>query len=202
MTTTDTQDAGKAKLKPAKFRFRNIGPVKDAELELGDLTVIAGRNNTGKTYMVYTLYGFLKMWDDWPYADDLMLNQSQAQFPDMCTIAKKVKREGKATLPLDPATLQTQRQTLIQEVASSFSEQALPQVFSSRRGDFKRSTLEVKVDQGFDSDIYRELGDFTTRGPLSIEFDGTNLIVKSSDNERKIPELASHIAHSLLSLLT
>ena len=45
----------------ATFRFRNIGPVKDAELELGDLTIIAGRNNTGKTYIVYTLYGFLKM---------------------------------------------------------------------------------------------------------------------------------------------
>ena len=44
------------------FRFKNIGPVKDANLELGDLTIIAGRNNTGKTYVVYTLYGFLKMW--------------------------------------------------------------------------------------------------------------------------------------------
>ena len=43
-----------------KFRFKNIGPIKEAELELGDLTIIAGRNNTGKTYMVYTLYGFLK----------------------------------------------------------------------------------------------------------------------------------------------
>jgi len=25
------------------FTFKNIGPVKDAELELGDLTIIAGR---------------------------------------------------------------------------------------------------------------------------------------------------------------
>ena len=51
---------------PVKFRFRNIGPVKDAELDLGDLTIIAGRNNTGKTYLVYTLYGFLKMWGNMP----------------------------------------------------------------------------------------------------------------------------------------
>ena len=29
-------------------------------MELGDLTIIAGRNNTGKTYLAYTLYGFLK----------------------------------------------------------------------------------------------------------------------------------------------
>ena len=43
-----------------KFRFKNIGPIKEAELELGDLTIIAGYNNTGKTYLVYTLYGFLQ----------------------------------------------------------------------------------------------------------------------------------------------
>ena len=43
-----------------KFRFKNLGPIEDAELELSDLTIIAGRNNTGKTYMVYTLYGFLR----------------------------------------------------------------------------------------------------------------------------------------------
>ena len=29
---------------PLTFTFTNIGPIKDAELELGDLTIIAGRN--------------------------------------------------------------------------------------------------------------------------------------------------------------
>ena len=33
-------------------------------MELGDFTLIAGRNNIGKTYLVYTLYGFLKMWKE------------------------------------------------------------------------------------------------------------------------------------------
>ncbi len=46
-----------------KFIFKNLGPIHEAELELGDLTIIAGRNNTGKTYVAYTLYGFLKMWE-------------------------------------------------------------------------------------------------------------------------------------------
>ena len=42
-----------------KFTFENLGPVKKAELELGDLTIISGLNNTGKTNIVYALYGFL-----------------------------------------------------------------------------------------------------------------------------------------------
>ena len=45
-----------------KFIFKNLGPINEAELELGDLTIIAGRNNTGKTYVAYALYGFLKAW--------------------------------------------------------------------------------------------------------------------------------------------
>ena len=45
-----------------KFVFKKLGPIKEAELELGDLTIIAGRNNTGKTYVAYTLYGFLRSW--------------------------------------------------------------------------------------------------------------------------------------------
>ena len=44
------------------FRFTNIGPIDEAALRLGDLTVIAGRKNTGKTYTAYSLYGFLDAW--------------------------------------------------------------------------------------------------------------------------------------------
>lgn len=47
-----------------KFVFKNLGPMHKAELELGDLTIIAGQNNTGKTYVAYALYGFLKMWEE------------------------------------------------------------------------------------------------------------------------------------------
>ena len=45
-----------------KARFENVGPIKKAELELGDLTIIAGQNNTGKTYLAHTLYNFLNFW--------------------------------------------------------------------------------------------------------------------------------------------
>jgi len=43
-------------------RLKNIGILKQAEFSLGDLTIICGENNTGKTYATYALYGFLKSW--------------------------------------------------------------------------------------------------------------------------------------------
>ena len=45
-------------------RLKNIGIMKQAEFSLGDLTLICGENNTGKTYAAYALYGFLKSWSN------------------------------------------------------------------------------------------------------------------------------------------
>lgn len=45
-------------------KLKNIGIIKQAEFSLGDLTIICGENNTGKTYAAYALYGFLSSWRD------------------------------------------------------------------------------------------------------------------------------------------
>ncbi len=43
---------------------QNLGVLKYATFELGNLTVICGNNNTGKTYATYALFGFLDYWKD------------------------------------------------------------------------------------------------------------------------------------------
>jgi len=47
-----------------KIRLKNLGPIRQAEFELGDFTIICGANNTGKTYATYALFGFLHVWQD------------------------------------------------------------------------------------------------------------------------------------------
>ena len=42
-----------------KIKIKNLGVGKQAEFTLGDLTIICGGNNTGKTYATYALFGFL-----------------------------------------------------------------------------------------------------------------------------------------------
>jgi predicted ATPase len=42
-----------------KIKIKNLGVLKQAEFTLGDLTIICGGNNTGKTYATYALFGFL-----------------------------------------------------------------------------------------------------------------------------------------------
>jgi predicted ATPase len=45
-----------------KFRFQKLGLLDDITVELADLTLICGENNTGKTYATYAIYGYLRSW--------------------------------------------------------------------------------------------------------------------------------------------
>ena len=45
-----------------KFHFTHLGAIDEATIELAPLTIICGRNNTGKTYATYAIYAFLSTW--------------------------------------------------------------------------------------------------------------------------------------------
>lgn len=44
------------------IKVKRLGPLDQADLSLGDFTIICGDNNTGKTYATYALFGFLSFW--------------------------------------------------------------------------------------------------------------------------------------------
>ena len=43
-----------------RFGIKNLGPIQNANIEIGDLTIVCGKNNTGKTYLTYSLFSFLE----------------------------------------------------------------------------------------------------------------------------------------------
>ncbi len=45
-----------------KLEIRNVGLIDYATIDMADLTIICGENNTGKTYVMCALYGFLRSW--------------------------------------------------------------------------------------------------------------------------------------------
>ena len=53
-----------------KFNFAHLGGIDNGTVELGDLTVICGLNNMGKTYSSYDIYGLLRHFEQWT---DLLL---------------------------------------------------------------------------------------------------------------------------------
>ncbi|MDR1140816.1 MAG: ATP-binding protein, partial [Planctomycetaceae bacterium] len=64
-----------------KVFIKNIGVLESTKYELGDLTVVCGKNNTGKTLAAYTLYGFFDYW------------QNKYNFQIGTTMIKKIKNE-------------------------------------------------------------------------------------------------------------
>ncbi len=187
----------------ATFRFKNIGPVKDAELELGDLTIIAGRNNTGKTYVVYTLYGFLKMLNSSNFHLFLMDKRfPDAQFPDLRSIAEKLLQEDHASLLLDEQILERQGREVIQAIARTFSKEFLPGVFSSQHHDFEGASIEVNLHEDNANNL-RPLKVNAEGVILSIEHDGKELRIslEKQDKKANIYDLRFHIAYIYLMFL-
>ena len=47
-----------------KLTVDNLGKIVQSEIELNNLTILVGDNNSGKTYITYSIYGMLKNWTD------------------------------------------------------------------------------------------------------------------------------------------
>ena len=122
-----------------KFRFKNLGPIQEADLELGDLTVIAGRNNTGKTYLAYALYGFLK----WERSPETIIRLSREEgMGYVGSMAAAAVYEGYTASPVDRRELEERRSVAARAMARTFSQSELAQVFSSDRRRFEGASVE------------------------------------------------------------
>jgi len=48
---------------PIKITLENIGPITKADLELGQITVIVGENNVGKSFVLKSVYSVFKAFE-------------------------------------------------------------------------------------------------------------------------------------------
>ena len=186
------------KPKPAKFRFRNIGPVKDAELELGDLTIIAGRNNTGKTYIAYTLYGFLKMYKEWPELVTEPETGSPGLFLHTDLLADEIRKLAKNSRPVSWEIRQDLRNRLMRELTQTFSGSWLPGVFSSPRNAFQGASVAVELanDRSGHERLHETV--LPDGAVLSLRYDGREISITTSGVEQRPPR--SELNHALSSL--
>ena len=160
------QSANGSKSTPVTFRFKNIGPVKEAEMELGDLTIIAGRNNTGKTYLAYTLYGFLKTWRE----------LAASVPPGFDHLVSMVIETGHAEQSIDQESFNSEREAMIQRLTQDFSEKVLSDVFSCSDETFESASFEIILN-----DAFPLAGQSKKEGNFSITYDGRNIVIEQED---------------------
>ena len=157
---------------PIKFLLENVGPVREADLELGNLTVIAGKNNTGKTYLVYTVYGFLKNFHS-NFRGRMPDQPEYSRWIDV--LARDFRTKGQAKHQIDIETLISHRHELASEYSKLFSKVLLADVFSSRKEDFSTSSVSIQLSEQvphWHTSLAQE---------NLLRYDGSNLIITSEE---------------------
>ena len=147
-----------------KISVKNLGVLDQAEFELGELTLICGGNNTGKTYATYALFGFLQ------YAKDLL----KVEIPNQTV--EVLLRDGVTRVDLEPYATKAD-ETLIHSCREYTRH--LPRIFASQWDQFRDTTFQVSLEPEAISSIKSRTFE---RRKRSAEFD---LLSLSKDEGEK-----------------
>lgn len=113
-----------------KINFNKLGVLEQGTLELADLTVICGENNTGKTYVTYLIYCLLKTWKQLISIDIK---------PEISELIEK----GSVDIDLDKKVVQNWRELSIQTVKKFLN--SFPDMLAANTLLFENLKLDVEV---------------------------------------------------------
>ncbi len=116
-----------------EISVKNLGVLKQASFTLNDLTIICGKNNTGKTYATYALYGFLSFW------------HRGFTYGISNSTVHRLLRKGK--IELDMQSHIDVLPKFLKDRCESFTR-TLSSIFASRDKYFSESHFSVKLDNG------------------------------------------------------
>ncbi|QRV23371.1 AAA family ATPase [Marinomonas foliarum] len=149
-----------------KITFKNLGAIKQANLILGDLTIVCGKNNTGKTYVTYATYGFLDYWH----------KQLSIEIPS--DVVTQVMDKGSISVPIELFAKDAKK--ILKEASIQFSKH-IDKVFAGKESLFEGASLSVEVDKSNDynaNDVSFEAGSSSrTFLKVTSEKDDENLTI-------------------------
>jgi len=114
-----------------KIQINNLGALKQAEFALGDMTIVCGGNNTGKTYATYALFGFLSEWKD-----VLSIDIPQQTITQLLA-------EGVVHIDINEHARNAQ--SILRNGCAGYTKR-LPTIFAAPSDRFKNSQFSVSVD--------------------------------------------------------
>ena len=113
-----------------KISVKNLGVLKQAEFELGDLTLICGGNNTGKTYATYALFGFLWDWE----------RSLEVEIPEQTIDA--LFRDGVTRVDVEPYAMKVD--DILGRRCREYTRE-LRRIFASQPNRFKDTTFQASL---------------------------------------------------------
>lgn len=120
-----------------KLKFEKLGHLDEAELELANLTIICGENNTGKTYATYAVYGFLRSWRRHLRNELLLLLETDDS-------------EKEQSYQYDLKEMFAGKLNNYLEAVSKRYARQLPNVFAANSNYFEKAQIKVSVVENVD----------------------------------------------------
>ncbi|VXD16046.1 conserved hypothetical protein [Planktothrix serta PCC 8927] len=114
-----------------KIKVKNLGVLKQAEFTLGNLTILCGCNNTGKTYATYALFGFLSIW--------------QRMFSIEISDDKIDQLLADGVIHLDIQEYVKQSEQIIIKACQEYTQQ-LPKIFATSTERFRKTEFQVELN--------------------------------------------------------
>lgn len=152
-----------------KFEFDHLGPINHGEIELGNLTVFCGKNNTGKTYVSYLVYGFLHY-----------LRENESLMDDLSFGV--LNEEDKSVIDIDAWISEL---PILKEKVYRGVVEYLPKVFNVNRNEMKE--LSIKFEQyGDNNQVSRET---VINEIKAFASDIEDIKIKSIENEKVVVKI-------------
>lgn len=161
-----------------KVSLKNVGMLDEAEFEVGDLTIICGENNTGKTYATYSLYGYLDF-----------INNNASRFVVFAIIEDIIKQYkgfidtvDEYTIRISLNSAQTIIDDLFNNILSAYTN-SLAEMLAGTIDDFKGSIFKINT-KDMVADIFNNLKKENSKREI-IDFFGysSQLELKNITNE-------------------
>ncbi len=115
-----------------KISVENLGKLTKAEFSLGDLSIICGDNNMGKTYATYALFGFLHTWRK--HMDFYISDENIASLFDEGSVSIDLREY------LDNAP------EVLQKACMNYTKK-LPDVFATNAKQFNDAKFQLFLDE-------------------------------------------------------
>ncbi|STP14186.1 Uncharacterized conserved protein [Helicobacter mustelae] len=140
----------------------------EAEFEVGDLTLICGENNTGKTYATYSLYGYLDFIKN--DAGYILFNFIESREQDLLN---SIVIEEECIMKIDSHAMKSIVKALF-EILTALYEKNLAEILAGKVEDFSQSYFGVDIAEKIISYIGR---------------------IEESEMKKKIFDFFSHSLH-------
>lgn len=168
--------------------LKNIGTLKQAKFSLGDLTIICGENNTGKTYAAYALFGFLKSWSNFS-----RISIGQDQIFSLLT---------HGTLKIELTQYVKQANQMLIDAGKRYPKQ-LDKIFAAAEGTFHNSEFHIDVGE---NNIRNKEIDGRLKTPQDGNFgyskhEDSEILTVTMEIEKERRKIDPHFVRILLELI-